>query len=340
MPFGWRGACAIEHRSIHGAQFSCILPAQRRQRLDRLEESCPLNGYYKFLEQLIPATVHIHTMAKRNHPSSGILGAERAGSGTLIDQHGHILTVGYVVLGAETLTVTLQQGEEASARVVYIDFESGLALLQADVSVASHVPVSDSSGLETGQMGLLLASTDMMERRVTEGVITGIEPFDAHWEYMVDRAILTTGENPGFGGGAFVTLGGVMTGVVSLNLGGPKDASMIIPLDYFLDVRDEVITHGRVRSRVPRAWIGVHPMPSPRGLIIFGVTEDGPAHIAGVKPGDILVSLEDQEVGDRATLYQRLWEHQAGEEVVLIVLREGHRHVLPIQSQDRAEFWA
>ena len=299
-----------------------------------------MNGYYKFLEQLIPATVNIHAIAKRNHPSAGILGTERAGSGTVIDRDGHILTVGYVVLGAETLTITLQQGESASARVVYIDFESGLALLQADVSAAYHVPVSDTSGLETGQMGLLLASTDVMERRVTEGVITGLEPFDAHWEYMVDRAILTTAENPGFGGGAFVTLGGVMTGVVSLNLGGLKDASMIIPLDYFLGVRDEVIAHGRVRNRVPRAWIGVHPMPSPRGLIIFGVTEDGPAHIAGVKPGDILVSLADQEVGDRVTLYQRLWAYQAGEEVVLIVLREGRRHVLPVQSRDRAEFWA
>jgi S1-C subfamily serine protease len=52
------------------------------------------------------------------------------------------------------------------------------------------------------------------------------------------------------------------------------------------------------------------------------------------------VSLADHEVGDRVTLYQRLWAYQAGEEVVLIVLREGRRHVLPIQSRDRAEFWA
>lgn len=299
-----------------------------------------MNGYYKFLEQLIPATVNIHTIVKRDHPTASILGTERAGSGTVIDRDGHILTVSYVVLGAEALTVTLQQGEEASARVVYIDYESGLALLQADISAAYHIPVSDSHGLETGQMGLLLASTDVTERRVTEGVITAIEPFDAYWEYMVDRAILTTAENPGFGGGAFITLEGVMTGVVSLNLGGLKDATMIIPLDYFQAIRDEVIAHGRVRSRMPRAWIGMYPMPSPRGLIVFGVTEEGPAHIAGIKPGDILVSLDDREVSDRATLYQRLWQHQAGEEVLLTVLREGRRRVLPIRSQDRADFFA
>lgn len=299
-----------------------------------------MNGYYKFLEQLIPATVNIHTIVKRHHPTASILGTERAGSGTLIDTDGHILTVSYVVLGAEALTVTLQQGEEAPAHVVYIDYESGMALIRAELSTPHHIPTSDSSGLETGQMGLLLASTDVTERRVTEGVITAIEPFDAYWEYMVDRAILTTAENPGFGGGAFITLQGVMTGVVSLNLGGLKDATMVIPLDYFQRIRDEVVAHGRVRSQVPRAWIGMYPMPSPRGLIVFGVTDDGPAHIGGIKPGDILVSLDDQDVSDRATLYQRLWEHQAGEEVILTVLREGRRRVLPIQSQDRAEFFA
>ncbi len=299
-----------------------------------------MNGYYKFLEQLIPATVNIHTLVKHNHPTASILGTERAGSGTLIDADGHILTVSYVVLGAEELTVTLQQGEEARAQVVYIDYESGMALIQAELSTPHYIPTHDSSELEAGQMGLLLASTDVTERRVTEGVITAIEPFDAYWEYMVDRAILTTAENPGFGGGAFITLQGIMTGVVSLNLGGLKDATMVIPLDYFQQIRDEVIAYGRVRSRVPRAWIGMYPMPSPRGLIVFGVTDDGPAHIAGIKPGDILVSLDDQDVSDRATLYQSLWAHQAGEEVILTVLREGRRRVLPVQSQDRAEFFA
>lgn len=291
MRFESRGACA--NRLDTQASTLCILPAKEGNVCIPREEQCALNGYYKFLEQLIPATVNIHTIAKRDHPSASILGTERAGSGTLIDQHGHILTVSYVVLGAEELTVTLQQGEEALARVIYIDFGSGLALLQVDVSAAYPVPVRDSSGLESGQMGLLVASTDTRERRVTEGIITGIERFDAHWEYLLDRAILTMAENPGFGGGAFITLDGAMTGVVSLNLGGLKDASMIIPVDYFLRVRDEVLAHGRVRRRVPRAWIGVHPMPLPRGLIIFGVTENGPADQAGVKPGDLLVSLED-----------------------------------------------
>jgi S1-C subfamily serine protease len=238
------------------------------------------------------------------------------------------------------LSVTLQRGEEVPARVVYIDHESGLAVVQADVRGSDCIPLGESSELAPGQTGLLIAATDRTERRVTEGVITGVEPFDAHWEYVLERAVLTTGENPGLGGGAFITLNGVMTGIVSLNLGGLKDATMIIPVEYFLRYRDDILAYGKVRNRIARAWIGMHPMPSSRGLMVFGVIEDGPADMAGVRPGDLIVSLDDQEVSNRADLYRRLWQHQAGEDVILMVMREGHRHVLPISSRDRAVFYA
>lgn len=298
-----------------------------------------MNGYYTFLEKIMPATVNIRAYVRPDHPSADILGTERAGSGTLIDDVGHILTVGYVVLGAERILVTLQQGEQVQAHVVYIDFESGLAVLQADIRGAVSMPLGDSGTLQRGQMGLILAATDTTERRVTAGLVTAIEAFDAYWEYMLDRAILTTAVNAGFGGGAFVTLAGVMVGVVSLNLGGLKDSTMVIPLESFLRIRDELFIYGRVRSRVPRAWVGLYPMPSPRGLIVFGLTSGGPADRAGVKPGDMLLSIDDHEVLDRPTLYRHLWQHQAGEEVVLILMREGMRHVVAIHSQDRALFF-
>ena len=76
-----------------------------------LEERLALNGFYKFLEDLMPATVHIHTIVKEGHPSASMLGAERAGSGTVIDDEGRIVTVNYVVLGADTIRVTTQDGE-------------------------------------------------------------------------------------------------------------------------------------------------------------------------------------------------------------------------------------
>ncbi len=301
--------------------------------------STSTNGFYVFLHDLLPATVHIQTRIPASHPSASILGTERMGSGTVVDAEGHILTVGYVVLGARSITVTLRSGEQVAARLLDLDFESGLAVLQADVHSVPALPQGDSRALVPGQSGFILASTDATERAVTEGVITSLDAFDAYWEYMLDRAILTTAENPGFGGGAFVTRQGVMVGVVSLNLGSLKDWTMIIPLEPFHRIKDELFLYGRVTSRIPRAWLGIYPMPSPRGLTIFGVTPGGPAARAGVQPGDIIVSINGYEVDTRPALYQYLWQHRAGAPITLEVMREGERRTFVIHSQDRAAFF-
>ena len=299
-----------------------------------------MNGFYKFLEEIIPATVHIYTRIAATHPSAGILGTERMGSGTIIDDTGYILTVGYVVLGAHSIKVNLQSGEQVTARLIDIDFDSGLAVLHAEIGRADSLQLGDSSPLECGQMGLVIASTDPTERRVTEGVVTDLGPFDAYWEYMLDRAIMTTAANTGFGGGALVTLDGVMRGVVSLNLGDVKNASMVIPLEYFQRLKDDIFLHGRVTQRIPRAWLGLYPMPSPRGLVVFGATAHGPAERAGITQGDILVRIDHHEVLERAEFYKRLWTHRAGENIELEVMRDGRVYHFTLTSQDRATFFA
>jgi S1-C subfamily serine protease len=298
-----------------------------------------VNGFYKFLEEILPATVHIYTRIAATHPSASILGTERMGSGTIIDDTGYILTVGYVVLGADRITVNLQSGEQVTAQLIDIDFDSGLAVLHAEVGRAGHVQLGDSGSLECGHMGLIVASTNPTERRVTEGIVTDLGPFDAYWEYMLERAIMTTAVNTGFGGGAFVTLDGVMRGVVSLNLGNLKNATMAIPLEHFHHLKDDIFLHGRVSQRIPRAWLGLYPMPSPRGLIIFGVTAEGPAARAGIKQGDILIRIDQHEVLERTEFYKRLWAHRAGENVALEVMRDGKVYNFTMTSQDRATFF-
>lgn len=298
-----------------------------------------MNGFYKFLEHIVPATVHIHTQIRREHPSAAILGTERMGSGTILDDTGMILTVGYVVLGAHSIVVSLQQGEQVTARLMDIDFESGLAVLQADVPAGMGMMLGDSRDLSRGHMGLIIASTGPKERRVSEGLITALEAFDAYWEYMLERAILTTATNPGLGGGAFITLDGVMRGVVSLNLGDVRDATMIIPLDYFHQIKDELLLHGQILSRIPRAWLGLSPIPSPRGLVVFGITANGPAARAGVQPGDIIMGLNGHETLDRREFYRQLWQHRAGATIDLDILRDGRARTITVHSQDRGVFF-
>jgi len=201
------------------------------------------------------------------------------------------------------------------------------------------VPLGDSSALECGHIGLIIASTAPTERQVSEGVVTDVGPFDAYWEYMLDRAIMTTAVNVGFGGGAFVSMDGVMRGVVSLNLGDLRNATMVIPVEHFQRLKDDIILHGRVRQRIPRAWLGLYPMPSPRGLVVFGVTAESPAARAGIRQGDILVRIGEHEVLERPEFYKHLWAHRAGETVALEIMRDGSVRRFTLISQDRAVFF-
>jgi len=298
-----------------------------------------VNGFYKFLENILPATVHIHTHIAPEHASAATLGTERMGSGTVIDERGSILTVGYVVLGAQQITVTLQQGAQVNAQLIDVDFDSGLAVLRADMPRVPPITLGDSHDLSRGQMGLILASTEPTERRVSEGIVTALEAFDAYWEYMVDRAIFTTATNLGLGGGAFITLDGVMRGVVSLNLGDLRDATMVIPLEYFARIREQIMPYGRTRERPARAWLGLYPMFSPRGLLVFEVVARGPAARAGLQAGDVIVRLDGQEISSRPAFYTQLWQQPAGAQVVLDILRDGRLQTITVQSQDRWEFF-
>jgi S1-C subfamily serine protease len=114
---------------------------------------------------------------------------------------------------------------------------------------------------------------------------------------------------------------------------------MVIPGEYFQRLKDEIFRHGRVRQRIPRAWLGLYPIPSPRGLVVFGVTAEGPAARAGIRQGDILLRIGEQEILERTDFYQRLWMHRAGETVALEVMRDGGVYRFTPISQDRAVFF-
>ena len=300
-----------------------------------------MNAYLKFLEQVVPATVCIKTEIPETHPTSSILGTERMGSGTLIDPRGFILTVGYVVLGASSIIITLQDRREFPGRVVYHDFESGISILKIRATNLPNAFIGNTQELSTGQSVLIVAATNPQERRASDGVITSISPFDAYWEYMLDKAIFTMAINPGFGGGALLNYRGEIIGIVSLNLGFIKDCSMVIPIDYFLRHKEELFKEGTVTRTSRRAWLGFYIMPSYQGVLIYGLVAGGPAEKAGLKTGDIIIYLDGYEVGgSRTNLYKELWKRQAGQEISITIVRQGKLITLSLLSADRAEFYA
>ncbi|RPI00705.1 MAG: serine protease, partial [Zetaproteobacteria bacterium] len=190
-----------------------------------------------------------------------------------------------------------------------------------------------------GQDVFVLGSTGATERRVSNGVISDLGPFDAHWEYMLESAIQSSAINPGFGGGPLFDNRGRVVGITSLNLGQVGRFSLAVPIHLFADHRQDLLRFGRVRGRPRRAWVGMYVERSPLGVVVSGLVPNGPAALGGLREGDVVVAVNFAEVGSRDELYRRLWTHSAGAVVRLGVLREKQRLVIDVASADRAEFY-
>jgi S1-C subfamily serine protease len=298
-----------------------------------------VNDYLKFLEDVVPATVSIRSLTPQRHPSARILGTERTGSGAIIDAEGHILTVGYIVMGARTIEITLSDRQQFPATLLFQDFESGIAILQTSARELPTVPLGRSTALKEGDKVIIVAATDQTQRMASPGFISALRPFDAYWEYMLDRAILTTAMNPGFGGGPLLDAFGQMIGVLSLNLNSPKETSLAIPIDLFHAIKDSVFTFGQVAGRRPRPWVGIYTEAVEGGVAVIGLIPNGPANRAGMEVKDIILEVDHVEVAGRRELYEALWKRRAGDELILTIQRGEDIHEVRVTSIDRAEFY-
>jgi serine protease Do len=289
---------------------------------------------------LLPVTAHVTARIAAAHPSARILGTERMGSAVVVGAEGLLLTVNYVVMGARRLRVTMTDGRRLDARVVAQDFESGLALLRVAATRLPLARLASSEDVTLGEPVFTIAATGPTERRVASGLVTDLGEFEAYWEYLLNRGIVSSAANPGFGGGPLFDLRGSVVGLVSLNLEGIGRESLAIPIEYFTNHRAELLKFGHVASRRRRAWIGVFPHAVEEKLVVAGLVPDGPGERAGLQEGDVIVRVDDDEVSSRRALYAVLWRHEPGERVRLDVLREDRLQRVDVLAQDRSDFYA
>lgn len=298
-----------------------------------------MNASVKLTEKVLPSTVNIHVRVPQDHPSAQILGEERMGSGALIDPTGYVLTVNYVVIGAEALQVTLLDNTQYEAEITAQDFASGLAVLKIPGKGFPYLPLRSSAELHPGDEVFMIASVGEEGRRVNGGGIISLGPFDAYWEYCLDRAIITTAMNPGLGGGPVLDMVGRMVGVVSLNLNEVGKFSLAIPVEYFTEHRDELLHYGRRVSRPSRAWLGMYSYTFRDHIVIAGLLPGGPGDKAGLKSGDVILTIDGQEVSGRGQLYNQLWSRRAGETVSFRVFRNNAVRTIQVVSGNVEEFF-
>jgi S1-C subfamily serine protease len=299
-----------------------------------------MNASIKLLQSVLPTSVGLRVKIPSGHPSAQILGTDRMGSGTLIDATGIVLTVNYVTLGAEAIEVTLLDETRLEGHVVAQDFFSGLAAIK--IPGDGH-PAAASAGadvLHTGDDVFIVASAGGSQRRVNSGAVSSLDPFDAFWEFHLERGIMTTAMNPGLGGGGLFTNRGTLVGVVSLDLNEVGRYTMAVPAEPFFAHREELMRYGKRVSRAPRAWVGLYCYMLREHVVIAGVLPGTPGERAGLRAGDVVLSIDEAPIGMRCDLYQRLWQHKPGESVRFQVFRENTVVEVVVQAGDAETFFA
>ncbi|HEX9452997.1 MAG TPA: S1C family serine protease [Candidatus Binatia bacterium] len=296
-----------------------------------------MNGHIGLIHALLPATVDLSVKVPDSHPSARNLGSERVGSGTIIDPNGYILTVHYVTIGASLITVTMMDGEQLPAQIVAQDQETGLSLLKIAAHELPFLKFAAPESVAPGDPVVMVASSGQNGRRVSGGYVSSLAGYDGEWEYMIDKTIRLTAFNPGFGGGTLANFRGELIGVVSLNLNEVGKFSLAIPVEYYLAYEQELKRYGQVQSRPRRPWLGIYSQGMAGHVVVGGVVPNGPAAKFGMQQGDIILSVEKNEIRSRRDLYQEMWKKHPGERISFRILRDDQSFDLEVVGGDRAD---
>ncbi|HEU5319559.1 MAG TPA: S1C family serine protease, partial [Methylomirabilota bacterium] len=280
--------------------------------------------------------IGLHVRAAEDRPSSARLGGRRFGSAVVFDPRGYAVTVSYVVLDAVRIEARLRDGRTVPAQLAGLDLDTGLAVVRLEGPgpwpAAELRPSADLAvGAVTGTAGV----DDDGELVHATTTLQSVRRFSAFWEYMLDRALMLTPSMSSWGGSAAVDDHGRVVGIVSLRLGEPPHVSLAIPAEKFLAVKDELVATGRVLSRRPRPWIGLHTAGAPGRVVVDGFNEAGPARTAGFRPGDRIVGVDGVRVSSQEEFYEQLWRRQAGDTIEVAVQRDESVKVIKVRSIDR-----
>jgi S1-C subfamily serine protease len=298
-----------------------------------------LNASVHLLRRVVPATVHIRSEIPEQHPSAEILGTERMGTGTVVSPSGLVLTAHYLLIGTDTVEVTLVDGGTLVGEVAGIDYASGLGVVKLKDGPAPRVAIRSIDEVQPGEEAFLVASV-ADGRRVDAGAISSIDAFEAFWEYVLDRAITVTVQNPGLGGGPLFDAHGSMVGVVALSLAEVGKFTLAVPASLSETVLDGVARQGHYSAATPRAWIGITCYTLRDHVVLAGIVPDGPGEQAGLKSGDVVLAIDGEEVHDRRALYERIWRHASGDVIRLKVFRSSTMRDVDVVAGNIEQFFS
>ncbi len=305
-------------------------------------------SYAEAVEASAPAVVNIYT-GLGPAVDLGDFGVEPAasslGSGVIVSEAGYVLTNEHLVRGAGPIQVALNDGRIARAHLVGSDPDTDLALLQLDLSPVPVIRLGRSDRVRTGDVVLAIGNPFGIGQTVTQGIVSATGRSQLGLSLFENFIQTDAPINPGNSGGALVNVAGELIGVNTAMFysGTDRESEGIgfaIPVDLARGVMGQLIEHGRVL----RGWLGVHASPirpaqaadfglseGQSGVLLSSVMPHGPASRAGLRAGDVVLSLDDRPV---VTPHQAL-THVAGLAPGSLVRVQAQREGIPFEVEAR-----
>jgi len=303
------------------------------------------------LKTVTPAIVNVLTRGKQqaqhpmlNDPNFRFFFGDRMperevrglGSGVIVDaDKGIVLTNAHVIDNADEIRVRLADDREFEAELVGSDPDSDIAVLKVDAENLTAITVGDSEQLEVGDFVVAIGNPFGLRQTVTSGIVSalGRSGLGNRYENFIqtDASI-----NRGNSGGALVGLDGKLVGIntaIISTSGGSVGIGFAIPTQLALTVMDQILEHGSVK----RGMLGVigqdltpelaeaFGLEKGRGAVIAEVIDDSAAADAGLKPGDVIVAVDDNEIRNFDALRNAIGLHREGDKVKIAYLREGKK---------------
>lgn len=268
------------------------------------------------------------------------------GSGVILSGQGYVLTNNHVIDGADEIQIMLHDGRTTIAKVVGVDPDTDLAVLQVGLTHLPAIVIGSSQSLRVGDVALAIGNPFGVGQTVTLGIISatgrnqlGINTFEDF--IQTDAAI-----NPGNSGGALINARGELVGIntaIYSKSGGSQGIGFAIPVQLAKGILTQIVEQGRV----VRGWLGIEAQDlSPalaesfgldhtQGVVIAGILRNGPADSAGLRPGDVVTRIDTQPIANARAAVNYIAQQAPGTRIRVQGVREGQGFELMAQVSDR-----
>ena len=287
------------------------------------------------------AVVGIQVVAVDGARSAEILGKQRSGSGVVIGPDGLILTIGYLMLEAQTIQVVTQDNRMLPARPVAYDLATGFGLVRALLPLRgiAPVPLGSHKDLNTGDM--VIAAVGGANADVAMAQVVGKRPFSGYWEYHIDTALFTSPPIGNHSGAPLFNQRGELLGIGSLFVGDAtggdrsRPGNMFVPVDLLKPILAEMQLTGSSRQS-HRPWLGVTSSEQGGRVSVVRVNRHSPAADAGMAAGDVVLAVDGVKVSTLEEFYRKVWARpNPDDEVSLTILQGADIKTLKLRGVDR-----